>query len=93
MFEKKDSYTPTEAIRAFSQLDRLVDEKTVNARQASAHRRHIATRIQIALKSSYSVRSAQRAKAEIVTLTEAGALTMKSAAAYRAHTTKRTQAA
>jgi hypothetical protein len=93
LFEKKDSYTPTEAIRAYDQLDRLVGEKTINPRQASAHRRHIANHLRFALKSSYSVRAAQRAKTEIVKLTEAGTITMKSAAAYRAHITKRTQEA
>jgi len=93
LFEKKDSYTPAEAIRAYDQLDRLVGERTVNPRQASAHRRHIASHFRVVLKSSYTERTAQRAKAEIVTLTEAGGITMKSAATYRAHITKRTQAA
>jgi hypothetical protein len=93
VFEKKQSYTPAEAKRAYEQLDQLVSEKMINPRQASAHRRHIASRVQIALKPSYTAQAARRAKAEIVKLTEAGTLTMKSAAAYRAHITKRTQAA
>jgi hypothetical protein len=93
LFEKKDSYTPTEATRAYDQLDRLVAEKTVSPRQASARRRHIARRIRVTLKPSYTARAAQQAKTEIVKLTEAGTITMKSAAAYRAHITKRTQAA
>ncbi len=93
MFEKKQSYTPTEAQRAYEQLDQLVAKKAMNARQAGAYRRHIASRVQVTLKPSYTAQSARRAKAEIVKLTEAGTLTMKSAAAYRAHITKRTQAA
>jgi hypothetical protein len=93
LFEKKQSYTPTEAQRAYEQLDRLVARKTINPRQAGAYRRHIASRIQITLKSSYTPQAARRAKAEIVKLTEAGTITMKSAAAYRAHITKRTQGA
>jgi hypothetical protein len=93
MFEKKQSYTPTEAQRAYEQLDQLVAQKTINPRQAGAYRRHIASRVHITLKPSYTAQAAQRAKAEIVRLTEAGTLTMKSAAAYRAHITKRTQAA
>jgi hypothetical protein len=93
LFEKKDSYTPSEAIRAYDHLDRLVAEKTINPRQASTHRRYIANHLRVMLKPSYSARAAQRAKAEIVKLTEAGTITMKSAAAYRAHITKRTQAA
>ena len=93
MFEKKPSYTPTEAQRAYEQLDQLVARKTINPRQAGAYRRHIASRVHITLKPSYTAQAAQRAKAEIVRLTEAGTLTMKSAAAHRAHITKRTQAA
>jgi hypothetical protein len=93
LFEKKPSYTPTEAKRAYEQLDRLVAKKTINPRQASAYRRHIASRVQIALKPFYTAQAARRAKAEIVRLTEAGTITMKSAAAYRAHITKRTRAA
>ena len=93
LFEKKDSYTPTEAKRAYDHLDRFVAEKTMSPRQAGAHRRHIADHTRVALKSSYTARAAQRAKTEIVKLTEAGTITMKSAAAYRAHITKRTQAA
>ena len=92
MFEKNDSYTPTEAKRAYDRLDQLVAEKTISPRQAGAHRRHITSRIQVALKPSYTARAAQRAKTEIMTLTEAGVITMKSAAAYRAHITKRTHA-
>jgi hypothetical protein len=93
VFEKKQSYTPAEAQRAYEQLDQLVAQKTVNPRQASAFRRHIASRVQVTLKPSYTAQAARRAKAEIVRLTEAGTITMKSAAAYRAHITKRTQAA
>ena len=93
LFEKKDSYTPTEAKRAYDHLDRFVAEKTMSPRQAGAHRRHIADHTRVVLKSSYTARAAQRAKTEIVKLTEAGTITMKSAAAYRAHITKRTQAA
>jgi hypothetical protein len=93
MLEKKQSYTPTEAQRAYEQLDQLVARKTVNPRQAGAFRRHIASRVQVTLKPSYTAQAARRAKAEIVRLTETGTITMKSAAAYRAHITKRTQAA
>ena len=93
MFEKKQSYTPTEALRAHDQLNQLVAKAAVNSRQAGAYRRHIASRVQITLKPSYMAQAARRAKAEIVKLTEAGTITVKSAAAYRAHITKRTQAA
>jgi hypothetical protein len=92
MLEKKQSYTPTEAKRAYEQLDQLVAKKTLKPRQAGAYRRHVASRVQVTLKPSYTAQAAQRAKAEIVKLTEAGTITMKSAAAYRAHITKRTQA-
>ena len=34
LFEKKDSYTPTEAKRAYDHLDRFVAEKTMSPRQA-----------------------------------------------------------
>jgi hypothetical protein len=93
VFEKKQSYTPTEAQRAYEQLDQLVAKKSINPRQARAYRRHVVSRVEISLKPSYTTQSARRAKAEIVKLTEAGTLTMKSAAAYRAHITKRTQGA
>jgi hypothetical protein len=93
VFEKKDSYTPAEAQRAYNQLDQLVAEKAMNSRQAGAHRRYIASRVRVTLKPSYTVQGARRAKAEIVTLTDAGAITIKAAAAYRAHITKRTQTA
>ena len=93
MLEKKQSYTPTEAQQAYGKLDQLVATKSINPRQASAYRRHIASRVQVTLKPSYTAQAARRAKAEIVKLTEAGTLTMKSAAAYRAHITKRTSAA
>ena len=93
MFEKKRSYTPAEAKRAYDQLDQLMARKTMNPRQAGAYRRHIASRVQVTLKPSYNAQSARRAKAEIVKLTKAGTITMKSAAAYRAHITKRTVAA
>jgi hypothetical protein len=92
VFEKKQSYTPTEAQQAYGKLDQLVAQKTLNPRQAGAYRRHIASRVQVTLKPSYTVQAARRAKAEIVKLTDAGTITMKSAAAYRAHITKRTQA-
>src|SRR5688572_15405960 len=93
MFEKKESYTPAEAKRAYDQLNRLVAEKTLTLRQAGAHRRHIASRVRVSLKPAYNPQAARRAKSEIVKLTEAGTITMKSAAAYRAHITKRTMAA
>ena len=93
MFEKKQSYSPTEASRAYDHLDRLVAEKSINLRQAGAYRRHIASRVRVMLKPAYSAQAARRAKTEIVKLTEAGTITMKSAAAYRAHITKRTIAA
>ena len=93
MFEKKQSYSPVEAKRAYEQLDQRVAEKTITPRQAGAYRRHIASRVQVTLKPSYTAQAARRAKTEIVNLTEAGTLTMKSAAAYRAHITKRTMAA
>ena len=93
MFEKRDSYTPAEAKRAYDQLDQLIAQKTLTLRQAGAHRRHIASRVRVALKPSYTVQAAKRAKTEITKLTEAGTITMKSAAAYRAHITKRTLAA
>ncbi len=79
-----------EAKRAYDQLDQLVAEKAINLRQAGAHRRHVASRVQVTLKPSYTAQAAKRAKTDIVKLTEAGTITMKSAAAYRAHITKRT---
>lgn len=93
MFEKKDSYTPAEAKRAYDQLDRLVAGKAMSPRQAGAQRRYLTSRVRVTLKPSYTAQAARRAKSEIVKLTEAGTITMKSAAAYRAHITKRTQAA
>jgi hypothetical protein len=93
VFEKKSSYTPAEANRAYDQLDQRVAEKTLTPRQAGAHRRHIASRVRVALKPAYTPQAAKRAKAEIGKLTEAGTITAKSAAAYRAHITKRTLAA
>ncbi len=90
LFDKKETYTPAEAKRAYAQLDQLVSEKTISARQAGAHRRHIASRVRITLKPVYNAQAAKRAKTEIGKLTEAGTITMKSAAAYRAHITKRT---
>jgi 2'-5' RNA ligase len=87
---KKDRYTPAEAKRAYDQLDRLVADKSLTARQAGAHRRHIANRIRVALKEAYSEQAARRAKAEIVRLAEAGTISPNSARAYRAHITKRT---
>ena len=88
--EKKESYTPAEAKRVYDQLDRLVAAKALTARQAGAHRRHVASRVRVALKASYSEQAARRAKAEIVTLTKPGAITPNAARAYRAHVTKRT---
>jgi hypothetical protein len=93
VFEKKSSYTPAEAQRAYGQLDQLVAKKAVNPRQAGAYRRHIASHVRVTLKPSYTAQTARRAKAEIMKLTETGTIPMKSAAAYRAHITKRTQAA
>ena len=93
MFEKQESYTPAEAKRALDQLEQLVTDKTMTARQAAAHRRHVFSHVRVALKPLYSAQAAKRAKTEIVKLTEAGTITMKSAAAYRAHITKRTMAA
>ncbi len=93
MFEKKDSYTPAEAKRAYSQLDQLIAAKAMSSRQAGAHRRHISSRVRVTLRPSYTAQAARRAKSEIVKLTEAGTLTIKAAAAYRAHITKRTQTA
>ena len=90
MFDKRDSYTPAEAKRAYDQLDQLVATKQISSRQASTHRMHIARRVTVALKPSYTAQAAKRAKTEIGKLTEAGTITMKSAAAYRAHITKRT---
>jgi hypothetical protein len=90
LFEKKDTYSPAEAKRAYDRLDQLVAEKTITARQAGAHRRHIASRVRVTLKPAYNAQAAKRAKSEIGKLTEAGTITSKSAAAYRAHITKRT---
>ena len=93
MLEKKESYTPAEAKRAYDQLNHLVAERLLTPRQAGAHRRHIASRVRILLKPAYNPQAARRAKSEIVKLTEAGTIRTKSAAAYRAHITKRTKAA
>ena len=93
MLDKKESYTPAEAKRAYDQLDRLVANKALTARQAGAHRKHIASRVRVALKPSYTEQAARRAKSEIATLTEAGTITPNAARAYRAHITKRTEAA
>jgi hypothetical protein len=90
LLEKKESYTPMEAKRAYHHVDRLVAEKALTARQAGAYRRHIAGRVRVALKSSYSGQAAKRAKAEIAKLTDAGTISAHSARAYRAHITKRT---
>ena len=92
MLAKKESYTPAEAKRAYDQLDRLVADKALTARQAGAHRRHVASRVRVALKASHTEPAARRAKAEIMALTEAGTITPSAARAYRAHVTKRTQA-
>jgi hypothetical protein len=73
-------------------LEKLVSDKELTARQAGAHRRHIASRVRVALKPAYSEQSAKRAKSEIVKLTEAGTITPYAARAYRAHITKRTKA-
>ena len=90
--EKKESYTPAEAKRAYDQLDRLVAERALTARQAGAHRRQIASRVRVTLKEAYSEQAAKRARSEIVTLMEAGSITPYAARAYRAHITKRTRA-
>jgi hypothetical protein len=68
MFEKQPSYTPTEAQRAYEQLDQLVAKKVISPRQAGAYRRHIASRVQVTLRPSYTAQAARRAKAEIVKL-------------------------
>ena len=93
MLDKKESYTPAEAKRVYHRLDRLVAEKALTARQAGAHRKHVASRVPVALKASYTDQAARRAKSEIATLTEAGTITPNAARAYRAHITKRTEAA
>jgi hypothetical protein len=36
MFEKKQSYTPTEAQQAYKQLDQLIGKRAINPRQAGA---------------------------------------------------------
>ena len=72
MFDKRDSYTPAEAKRAYDQLDHLVATKQISSRQASAHRMHIARRVTVALKPSYTAQAAKQAKTEIGKLTEAG---------------------
>jgi hypothetical protein len=90
VFEKRESYSPAEAKRAYDQLDQLVATKKITSRQAGAHRMHIARRIEIALKPAYTAQAAKRAKTEIAKLSDAGTITIKSAAAYRAHITKRT---
>ncbi len=92
MFDKHESYTPVEAKRAYDQLDDLVARKKLTARQAGAHRRHVARRTRLTLRPSYTTMAARRAKAEIVKLTEAGSIAPNSARAYRAHITKRTEA-
>jgi hypothetical protein len=92
LMEKKQSYTPAEAKRAYDQLDKLIAEKTLTTRQAGAHRRHVASRVRVALKKVYSEQAAKRAKSEIVMLMEAGTVTPNAARAYRAHITKRTRA-
>jgi hypothetical protein len=91
VLEKKETYTPAEAKRVCERLDQLVAEKALTPRQAGAHRRHVASRVRVALKASYSEQAAKRAKSEIVKLTETGAITPNAARAYRAHVTKRTQ--
>jgi len=93
LLDKKESYTPAEAKRAYDQLDGLVANKALTARQAGAHRKHIASRVRVTLKPSYTEQAARRAKSEIATLTEAGTITPNAARAYRAHIAKRTEAA
>ena len=88
----KETYTPAEAKRAYDQLDRLEAERAFSARQAGAHRRHIASRVRVTLKEAYSEQAAKGARSEIVTLMEAGSITPYAARAYRAHITKRTRA-
>jgi hypothetical protein len=90
VLKKQDNYTPAEAQRACAELDHLVAKREITPRQAGAHRRHVSSRIRVALKPEYTAHAARRAKTEIARLTEAGTLSMKSAAAYRAHITKRT---
>ncbi len=93
VFEKQEAYTPVQAKRALEQLDQLVADKIITARQAGAHRRHVFSHVRLTLKPEYTPQAAKRAKTEIVKLTEAGTLSVKVAAAYRAHITKRTLAA
>jgi hypothetical protein len=90
VFEKQDTYTPSQAKRANDSLDQLVTAKKITPRQASAYRRQVARRVRVALKAAYTPKAAQRAKAEILELSEIGTITAKSSAAYRAHITKRT---
>src|ERR671913_1041026 len=44
LIEKKESYTPIEAKRVLNQLEWLVSEKALTARQAGAYRAHITKR-------------------------------------------------
>jgi hypothetical protein len=64
LLDKKEIYTPKEAERAYDQVDRLVADKALTARQAGAHRRHIASRLRVVLQSSYIGQAAKRAKAK-----------------------------
>jgi hypothetical protein len=56
LFEKNESYTPAEAKRALEQLDQLVADKTITARQAGAYRRHVFSHVRLTLKPEYTRR-------------------------------------
>jgi hypothetical protein len=66
LFSKNESYTPAEAKRALEQLDQLVADKTITARQAGAYRRHVFSHVRLSLKPEYTAQAAKRAKTEIV---------------------------
>jgi hypothetical protein len=54
MFEKKQSYTPAEAKRAYDQLNHLVAERSLTPRQDGAYKRYIASRVRVSLKPAYN---------------------------------------
>jgi hypothetical protein len=85
LLEKKESYTPMEAKRAYHHVDRLVAQKALTARQVGAHRKHIAGRVRVVLKSSYSGQAAKRAKAEIARLTEVDGFVSRLASPLAVH--------
>src|SRR5687767_11572691 len=88
VYQNRETYTPSEAKRAYDQLDQLVADKALTPRQAGAHRRHIASHVRVVLKPAYNLQAARRAESEIDKLTEAGTIDPYSARAYRAHITK-----